>query len=353
MKVFLPFAILILAAAWAYAGESGRQMLDAGTFASMLNAAPPAPDQSSGRYTTEVFGVKVVLAPGMAVALAGNEAVELSARVEFDNGRLLVPASAVSLINSACYRQRPASVPITPPPDEVKPKNFTVALDPGHVGGPNEGGHGCGLAEYKLTFDIANKTAEELKKRGFSVLITRSSLANLNLTYDEDLENRPALANTAGADIFVSIHTNETDNPDAEGLEIFYAPLKSASELADRLSEYDIPARFLKAGAQPADGREKTAAWKKILSRKDAGSLKLAEKLLSVVVRGTGDVNRGVKTSQLRVTTLTFCPSALIELGFLTHEPTAEKLAKGDYRLKLANLLADGIEEYWKETCGE
>jgi len=350
----IPFAILLLAAlhAFASAEDTARPMLDSEKFAAALNASKTGIDRTSGRFHAEIYGVKAVFAPGMDVALVGNETIALPGCAEFDAGKLLIPAAAVALVNSSAFRQK-SSAPILLQPEAIKPKNFTVALDPGHVGGPNEGGHGHGLAEYAVVFDVAKKTAEELKKRGFSVLMTRTSKENLGLDYNTDLENRPALANKTGADIFVSIHANESDNPDATGFEIYYAPLKSASELALRLLDYDIPARVLGAEEQPADEAKKKTAWRRILAKKDDGSAKLAEKMRASFAAGAGDADRGVKEAQHRVTTLTFCPSILIEIGFLTNRETAERFADAAHRTKLAKCIADGIEEYWKETGGE
>ena len=69
--------------------------------------------------------------------------------------------------------------------------------------------------EKELTLDIAERLQRLLEKDSFEVVMTRESDQNVSL------ERRGALANEAGADIFVSIHLNWIENR-SRGVETYY-----------------------------------------------------------------------------------------------------------------------------------
>lgn len=78
-----------------------------------------------------------------------------------------------------------------------------IMLDPGH-GGKDPGAVGNGLQEKVLTLDIAKRIKRilETEYTGVEVRLTRESDIYL------DLSERAKLANTWGADLFLSIHIN-------------------------------------------------------------------------------------------------------------------------------------------------
>ncbi len=110
--------------------------------------------------------------------------------------------------------------------------SLTVAIDPGHqrkgnstkepIGlGSSESkakvasgtsGKWSGLAEYELTLDVSLLLRDELESRGYTVVMTRE-------THDVDISNkeRTEIASDAGADIFVRIHANGSDDASTNG----------------------------------------------------------------------------------------------------------------------------------------
>src|SRR4029079_7761812 len=90
-----------------------------------------------------------------------------------------------------------------------------VMIDPGH-GGVSVGTGTSGLIEKNLTLDIAERLRRLLSERSFTVLMTREEDRPV------DLADRAALANRAGADIFVSIHLNWIGDRKARGVETYY-----------------------------------------------------------------------------------------------------------------------------------
>ena len=87
-------------------------------------------------------------------------------------------------------------------PDNVgRLKNKIIVIDPGHLPGTGAVGP-TGLTEAKANLDIALALRKELEKKGALVVMTRDDMSPVEL-YD-----RPAIAKSAGADLFISIHNN-------------------------------------------------------------------------------------------------------------------------------------------------
>lgn len=100
----------------------------------------------------------------------------------------------------------------------------TIVIDPGH-GGKDPGAVGRnGLLEKDVVLKVALKTRDALRKKGYRVVLTRSTDVFL------PLEERTAIANTENADLFLSIHANSAPNRKARGLETYYLSLATSKE---------------------------------------------------------------------------------------------------------------------------
>ena len=103
----------------------------------------------------------------------------------------------------------------------------TIAIDAGH-GGHDPGAIGrSGLMEKTITLDIAKRLAVLVKERlGCEVIMTR----------DRDvfipLDQRPFIAKSKGADLFVSIHVNANRRRNAHGIETYIQGLKASDREA-------------------------------------------------------------------------------------------------------------------------
>lgn len=313
--------------------------------AAAVGAGEFTPDYDSGKYTAVASGVEIVCAPGMATVLVGNESVALPGLVRFENQSVVLPLETPELVKAVLEGKREEP--------EVPDIDFTIVLDPGHIG-YNKGGGGYGLFECHITLELAETVAAILKKRGFKVRLTRTSQEHLGMTQSDDLNSRPAIANRLGADLFVSIHANEFRDPGVQGFEVYYAPLKPGDrdELVRRMAANPLPKSICK-GESPSNASEKKNLCRKALARKTALSRKLASSICEAFEKHVNDVNRGVKTAQFRVTRFTCCPSALVEIGFLSHRSTCDKLKKKSYRDRIARVIALGIVNYWKENGGD
>ena len=90
-------------------------------------------------------------------------------------------------------------------------------------------GVATGLAEYQLNLDVSQMLQQELLNRGYQVVMIRT-------TNDCAMSNaeRAVYANESGAEIFVRIHANSSNDPSVNGA-MFYACLLYTSYTQPKL----------------------------------------------------------------------------------------------------------------------
>ena len=94
-----------------------------------------------------------------------------------------------------------------------------ICIDPGHSGKIEPGACAGGVTEAAITLEVAKIAGRMLEKFGHQVLLTRSG------EVDNDwLSWRCEAAWAFGADIFISIHCNASNDESAKGTETFYFP---------------------------------------------------------------------------------------------------------------------------------
>ncbi len=77
-------------------------------------------------------------------------------------------------------------------------------------------------------------------------------------------------------------------------------------------------------------------------------SKRLAETVQKNLVYRTKANDKGVQTAGFYVLRHTSMPSILVEMGFVSNPQEAKLLRESSYRLKLANGIYEGIEEYFR-----
>jgi N-acetylmuramoyl-L-alanine amidase len=127
----------------------------------------------------------------------------------------------------------PSAYPWTELPEPAFPvppyarflKDRTIVLDPGHGGRsdrPNWKRGPTGLQEAEVNLSVARCLREFLAAAGANVVMTRDADVYLHVDDRTDLSMRIAIANEARADLFLSIHHNAADSPDANYTSVFY-----------------------------------------------------------------------------------------------------------------------------------
>ena len=220
-------------------------------------------------------------------------------------------------------------------------KNRIVVIDPGHENTGGDPGataihNGVKYIEADLNLQIAVKLKAELEKKGIDVYMTRYAGSGLISTdTSESLRKRVAAANEINADFFVSIHHNSYTTSSAYGFEVYYS------------SGTPISTSYINTKNITKDGRDLNMETTSYSTRSKANkvviSKSIAEKVSSEVSSKLSMYNRGAKDSNFYVCKNTNMPSILIENGFLTNPSEADKVSSSTHQQKLAEILADNI----------
>jgi len=220
----------------------------------------------------------------------------------------------------------------------------TIAIDAGHGGHDPGAMSKSGLKEKTITLDIAKRLAVLVKDRlGCDVVMTR----------DKDvfipLEDRPAIAKTKGADLFVSIHVNANRKRMAKGIETYIQSLRASDREA-----------MVTAARENAMSTKNMSELKSELDRifadlakddKLEESLQLAHTVQTSLVETMKPVqghvvNLGVKRAFFYVLINTEMPSILAEVGFISNPDEEKLLRKESYRQAIAEALYQGVKNY-------
>lgn len=206
------------------------------------------------------------------------------------------------------------------------PTPKVIALDAGH-GGRDHGKINERLKINEKTFalDTAQRLKKLLEADGYRVVMTRDDDRFI------ELAERPAIANRAGADLFVSIHFNALDKDQrTSGVEVYtFAPQHQRSTEAWMPGQEDDTQRT----PEPANAFD---YWNTLL----------AEAIHRTFVFDLKASDRGKKIMHLAVLRSLRCPGVLVEGGFLTSDVEARRIATPEYRQEIAEALRDGIRKY-------
>jgi N-acetylmuramoyl-L-alanine amidase len=213
-----------------------------------------------------------------------------------------------------------------------------IVIDPGH-GGHDPGAMGKGVSEAELVLDVALRLEALLQKTpGVEVMLTRR--------IDEfiPLQERTAIANREGADLFLSIHANASANAQARGIETYFL------NFANNLNAASVAARENAASGQ-AMGALPDLVKAIALNNKLDESRDFATQVQRALIeraRGTNKLVRdlGVKQAPFVVLIGAAMPSVLAEISFVTNPQEARLLRGSVYRQRIAEALLAAIRKY-------
>ncbi len=213
-----------------------------------------------------------------------------------------------------------------------------IVIDAGH-GGHDPGAHGNGITEAELTLDVALRVQKLLQKQpGVEVVMTRDTDVFI------PLEERTAIANREGADLFLSIHANASRNALARGIETYFlnfamnpeAEAVAARENAtSRRAMHSLPdiVRAIALNNKANESRELAETVQRSMAKK-----------LALKNRALKDL--GVKQAPFVVLIGAVMPSVLAEMSFVTNKQDAALLKTQAYRQQIAQALFDAIVDY-------
>ncbi|WNH11994.1 N-acetylmuramoyl-L-alanine amidase family protein [Thalassobellus suaedae] len=179
-----------------------------------------------------------------------------------------------------------------------------VVIDPGH-GGTDSGAIGLnGIMEKDIVLSIAKEMVRLNKntKSDFEIYLTRYKDTLISLS------DRTRLAKTLKADLFISLHCNQSENPNARGVEVYVNA---------------IGGNFLRE------------------------SIQLAYVLQNQMKIKLGFESRGVKYGDFQVLreVTNHCPTVLVEFGFLSNWDEEKYFIRND-RLEIVALI---MQELFKK----
>ena len=213
-----------------------------------------------------------------------------------------------------------------------------IVIDPGH-GGHDPGTIGPGgLQEKDLVLDVSLRLEKLVRAElGAEVVMTRSTDAYV------PLEERTAIANSKGADLFLSVHGNASRDHRARGIETYFLSFAQDSHAAAVAArENAISAATLKDLQQLV--KAITLNSKIDESRDFAASVQ--EAMVQNVRQQHAVEDRGVHTAPFYVLIGANMPSVLAEIAFVTNPDDEKRLKTRDYRDLIARALLRGVKSY-------
>ncbi len=235
-----------------------------------------------------------------------------------------------------------------------KLKLSTVVIDAGHGGNDP----GCVSSDKKtyektLTLDISRRLASKISAAYPDVKVIQTRTGDKFVTLDD----RPQIANKAGANLFISIHINATTSKSPSGYSVHVLGQSSKKnrdlyannmEVCKRensviLLEDDYSTKYM--GFDPSDPE----SYIFMLLMQNAHleqSVRFAQIINKNLAAGPLKVDRGLHQDPFYVLWKTAMPSVLVELGFISNTADLAILRDEKKRDQLADCLFKAFKEY-------
>ncbi len=165
-----------------------------------------------------------------------------------------------------------------------------------------------GINEYQLTLQVSLKLQAELEARGYQVIMVRTS-HDVNISNSE----RAAIANNAGADAFIRVHANGSEDSGQNGI-LTICPTSANPYMGNLYSQCRSLSECVLDGAVNATGANKQYIWET-------------------------DSMSGINWCTVPVT--------IVEMGFMTNPTEDANMADEGYQQRLSTGIADGLDAYF------
>jgi N-acetylmuramoyl-L-alanine amidase len=274
-------------------------------------------------------------------------------RIELEGATGLAPTPAPSSGSSPspAIRMAVRAEPAAPEPPQVnRAGSYSLArqlglgvkrivIDAGHGGhDPGTIGHN-GLQEKDLVLDVALRLDRLVRSElGAETLLTRSGDVFV------PLEERTAIANSKGADLFLSIHANSSRNRSVRGIETYYLSFAQdphAEEVAARenavsaatIKDLQNLVKAITLNSKIDESRDFAASVQEAM----IGRLRPEHPRIE---------DRGTRTAPFYVLIGANMPSVLAEIAFVSNPEEERMLKAADHRERIARSLLEGVRAY-------
>lgn len=291
---------------------------------------------------------KIILRAGSDRILVNGEYRKLSSPVVFANSTVYVPASFIRSDLGFIVGARPAAEKPREKPPVARPSGRytikTIVLDAGHGGrDPGAMGRRSRIKEKDLTLPITKKLRNILEDHGIKVIMTRDSDVFVSL------RERARIANSSGAELFISIHINASRSRMMNGFECYYLS-EATDDNARALEAFENVGLKTDENTvlEHSSALDKTL-WDMKLTENRRESAQLAGFICNSVDNSLVARNRGVKTARFYVLKMTRIPAVLVETGYISNKFEELKFRDNTYVDRITDVIAKGILSYKDE----
>jgi len=232
---------------------------------------------------------------------------------------------------------------------EIRPKGTKiVVIDPGH-GGEDPGAIG---PKKTMEKDIVLKVGAKLVQ-----LLNRDKEIQAFLTRKGDyfipLGGRSKMATDYGADLFISLHTDASFNPQARGSSVYCLSLSGATdEAAKILADKENLSNVLGGVTSRPIIDRKDDLEPILLDLMQNNTMRESFRFAETVLKDLKAVNP-LKYSSYRqanfiVLRAAKIPSVLIEMAYITNKEDERLLNRNDFQEKIAKALNTSINKYFR-----
>lgn len=224
---------------------------------------------------------------------------------------------------------------------------FTLVIDPGH-GGHDAGAMGARSKEKDINLRVALAFGKYVERNMPDVRVIYTRKTDVFIP----LMERANIANKAGADLFISVHTNALPGGKiARGFETYSLGMHRAKDNLDVAMRENSVISMEKGYQQTYQGFDPKSSESYIIFEFIQGknmerSVEIARSIQKCVCNEANRPNKGVHQAGFLVLRETSMPSCLIELGFIT-TPDEEELLNNESRVDdVAKAIFHGFEQY-------
>ena len=225
-------------------------------------------------------------------------------------------------------------------------KQYTVVLDAGH-GGKDPGAVGKFSQEKDLNLKLVLEIGKKLNEQypDVNVVYTRSTDVFI------PLQTRADIANKNNADLFISIHTNSSENKAPRGVETFILGTEKMEKNLDvamrenAVMKLEADYKTTYQGFDP-NSIDSYIMFELMQNSYMDQSLHFAEQVQKRFVGHLNREDRGVRQAAFWVLLKTACPSILFEMGFISNPEEERFLNQPASIAQMANAIVNAFGAY-------